>query len=718
MLDNNVNKNQQIPYQAMSPGQLNQQCVPMEAGVPANPELLKENIQDTYVANRVSETTEDPKAMLYTAGLAVPAWFAIAKGMDYYAKKSRGDYEHTVHGKIGKFGDMISNKVSESSLVKSDFGQSVLNKWQSFKNLVNTKVIEKSRILKAFLYTPSLPELSMVRDQAAGGIGFEGMDYRQVYEQFMNPVKGNMENLAQYGATKDEINSFKTLYKNAATDEAKNLIRQNAEFEILAKNQINNPGLITLDQFKALSSEAKETLLKEIKAKELGHISFADWEKISKNTADHLPEAFKAATKANPKMFMLYGGAEGTLKHNMIGRKVYMSEIANKFAAFLGNKNTPEWQTVLRETGYDAKIAKTGFGRGLTKYANMVMEGATNRVAGGKLVAIAQAAYLADVIYKSMTAEGGISEKTKSFAERFAEMLSFFICLPMALQLMHKIGGLQYAGMTPEQVAKYRERLKIHNEKAMSGGYASKEACEAEIKSLKQELKSGVKNPFTLLAKKIGRIVSVGLEQIRPYDSKDIADIAKDGTKTYRKGVWSKIKDLFRHPKFGIKQMAGYPMRIALGMFILLPMFNKIAVKGSHLIFGKPKHSLLDEGKEEENKQAQTQTQIPPQLQNPAVQQTQQTDQKTANNQLNSQGQTNLLNKYKNNPNAQQVFNQTQTTTTTNINNNNQQEPLRTYIPSPTGVVLNGQEDLSAADAAMKRADSAEQQALQTLKMN
>ena len=58
-------------------------------------------------------------------------------------------------------------------------------------------------------------------------------------------------------------------------------------------------------------------------------------------------------------------------------------------------------------------------------------------------------------------------------------------------------------------------------------------------------------------------------------------------------------------------------MRIILGMMIILPFLSKIAVKGSHMIFGKPKNSLLDEGKEKppEEVQQPQQTQIPPQLQ-------------------------------------------------------------------------------------------------------
>ncbi len=280
--------------------------------------------------------------------------------------------------------------------------------------------------------------------------------------------------------------------------------------------------------------------------------------------------------------------------------------------------------------------------------------------------------------------------------------------MPMAVQMMHKIGGLQYAGMDKKAVEAYREKLAAFNEKAMSGGFADKAEYKEARKALKAELNAGVKNPITKLFKKVGRIVSVGLEQIRPYDKKDIADIAADGTKTYRKGIGSKIKDLFRHPKFGMKQMAGYPMRIALGMFILLPFFSKLAVKGSHLLFGKPKKSLLDEGKEPEKAPAEINpntVQLPPQLQ----QQTMTTQ----------QGSTNLLDKYKNS-NAVKTNGDTNTYVPSPEPfrpAGQANEPVRNYVPSPVGAQLANNEDLSAADAAMKRAQAAEQLALQTLKM-
>ena len=718
MLDNNVNNRQQLlQFKGISPQQAAQQQVSMQA---VNPELLKENVQDSYVANRIGETTEDPKGMMYTAALTVPTWFAIAKGMDIYSKKSRGDFENTVHHKVGQFGDDVTNYVKNSSFGKSSFATSINNGFKSFKGFLKKNFVDRFKITRAMAYTPSRPELDMVKGQANSMWGMQLFDYPQHGEQFVKPLK-YIDDLDCYGASKTDIAKWKGLLDKASTPHAKAEIMQRAELETILQNSRlkRTPAHIAkeISDFKALTPEAKISKLKDLKAFEWGYKDFAEMEAVAKNIQEKMPRVLEACHDANKKMFARIWGSNhnalGRFKTWLIGREVYASETANKIAGSLGNVNlaeNKELANVLQKTGLDKKIPKSILGKFLAKYNNLVLEGATNRVAGGKFVALMQAAYLADVLYKTAKVDGA-SEKVKTFAERFTEMISFFVAMPLAIQLMHRVGGLQYAGMTKDQVEQYRQHLKIHNDKAMAGGFADKSAWKASKDALKTELNAGVKNPITKLFKRIGRIVTVGLEQIRPYDKKAVT----------RNGIGDKIKDLFRHPKFGIKQMAGYPMRIVLGMMVILPFLSKIAVKGSHLLFGKPKNSVLDEGKEDK-KQAQAinqQLQLPPQLQQPLNQpqqtNTQTTTTTTSSNQGLSQSPSNLLNQYRN---GTKTTTTTTTTKTEQAPENKPQEPIRTYIPSPVGVQIQNKEDLTAADEAMRRADLAEQQALQTLKMN
>ena len=721
MLENNVNNSNQFPqFQAINPQTLQGQQVPMQA---VNPELLKQNVQDSYVSNRVTETTDDPKGMMYTGLLAIPSWLAIAKGMDKFAEKTRGDYENTIYYKIGQFGDDITSRVKSSSLGKSSFAQSLNAGYSKFKNFFKKNVTDRFRITRAFAYTPSRPENPMVLTQADGILGFFGGDYPQVSDNFIKQSAA-VDDLVRYGADANDISKFKNAFDAAKTKEARELILQKAEFECLSKysrgTQLNGNVLNTaIDDFSKLSTKDRIAKLKDMKAFEWGFKDFKDLENLKTNIHSNPAKIIEVSSYANKKMmsraYLNEKGLIYSLQRKLLNRDVFGSEFTNKMAASIGNMDLnahPEYKQALQKAGLLNKIPKSALGKFLNKYTNIILEGATNRVAGGKLVALMQAFYFADVLYKSMKADG-VSEKFKSFAERFTEMVAFFVAMPLAIKLMHKVGGLQYAGMTKEQVAKYRANLKAHNMKAMSGGFANKAEWKASKNALRTELKANVKNPVTKLFKKIGRIVTVGLEQIRPYDKKDIADIAADGTKTYRKGLMSKIKDFFRHPKFGFKQMAGYPMRIVLGMMIILPFLSKLAVKGSHLIFGKPKNSLLDEGKEKPQEQPQNpqQTQIPPQLQHPQNVQQPVSQTATQTTVQSMQNSSNLLNKYKNNTAST-------TTTQTVTQNNNPPEPVRTYIPSPAGVkIVNQQEDTSAADNALTNADKAEKLAMQTLKM-
>lgn len=713
MLDNNVYNQQQLQtqFKSLTPQQQEQlrQQIAMQAGV--NPELLKENVQDTYVANRVSNTTDDPKGMMWTAGLLLPSWFVIAKGMDKYAEKCRGDYEKTIPGKIGAWGDKVADRLGKNS-----FARSIGNGYKSFKKFVRTKIVDKSRLLRAFCDTPSKPELSMVRDQARGMLGFCATDWDQVVENFMRETH-YADDLVAYGAKPSEIQAYKSrIGKLPKAQQLEEL--QKAEFELLKKYTRGGNSFLTGTL--PTDAAARTKLLKDAKAYEFGLKDFAEFELIKKNRPDYLHRIMESSHNANKNMFSIAYEAKpslmGKAKRFLFGRQVYGSEFGNKMASSIGNETlTPEMAKALKDTGLDKKIPKSALGKFLAKYNNIVLEGATNRVAGGKLIAIMQAWFLAEAIYKSAKAEGGAGEKAKTFAERLTELVAMFACIPPAIMLMHKVGGLQYAGLDKAHVEAYRKALAIHNETAMAGNFANKAAWKASKENLRKMLKADVKNPFTNLCKRIGRVVSVGLEQIRPYQSKA----------STRKTVMEKIKDMFKSPghfKFGLKQMAGYPMRIILGMMIIMPFFSKLAVKGCHKIFGKPKNSVLDEDKEpkpEATPQQVQQPNIPQQLQNPqAVNKPSQINPQSVTNPQtqrtyipSSQGvqvlqdgksPTNLLNKYKNGQ---------MSTTKSN-------EPLRTYIPSPIGVQLNQGEDLTAADKAMRKAEIAEQQALQTLKMN
>ena len=163
----------------------------MQANV--DPEALKQKAQDTYVANRVSQFEEIDPLKLWAVGL--PAWYVTAQSMDLYAKAARGaDYNKTILGKIGNFGDKVSNLVTDNRVAKSGPVQAIGQWLTSAKNWTVKKAFENSAVLRA-MKTPTSPELDFVKSQAKGMRGFILYDYPQVAENFIEHSVKNVKDL-------------------------------------------------------------------------------------------------------------------------------------------------------------------------------------------------------------------------------------------------------------------------------------------------------------------------------------------------------------------------------------------------------------------------------------------------------------------------------------------------------------------------------------------
>ncbi len=745
MLNNSMNYRYQVPMQGLTPEQIraavqaSQQQYPQASMQGVDPQQIKERmdqrVDNNYTVNRLNQMgAENPNDMLKQYALAVPIWYGLSQSMDYFAKKCRGEYKDTAFYKIGNFGDELVDTVNNSSVGKSGFAQGFSSKVKGLNKWFNKNIVQKSAILRSFSSTPTVPYHDMVRGQAAFDTGALAFDYPQVAENFLKPIK-YVEDLDCYGADSSFIKKIKDEITKAPTAKARNEILERAQFELLSSAK--SPADIA--NFKALSVEERAKVLKDLKAKAFGYNDAAHLEKITKDIHNHIDDVIQASQKAKKNVYSKIWAHDnnfvGKAQGHLFGRKVFASEFANKLTASLGTKNTNH---------------RTWLGKMLPKFTNIFLEGSTNRIAGGKFVAAMQAFFLAECLMKTAQAEG-TSEKVKTFVERFTEMLGFFIMTPVAINLWHRFGGIQYAGMSDDfvknalnglkrknfksdaefEAAKklitefqdacksgkkpheaYRQVLKDFNERSLRAGWTKAEHKGGE-KALRHILKGDTRNPFTKLVKKLARIGTVGLEQIRPY--------TKDAVKP---GFMGKLKEIFKHPKYWFKQGAGYPMRLIPIMFVLMPFLNNSSVKFIHKIFGRPEHSVLDK-EDEVSKQPQP---IPGEVYQPySVKQPLPVQ--------GLQGNTNLLDKYKQNTqsgvnNNQQVagstsapIQQQQTVRRyipspegVKINSN---EPQRTYVPSPMGVQVDPKkEDPTAANQAMMRADLAEQKALEVLKMH
>ena len=629
----------------------------MQAAIDA--QTVKESVDNSYLANRVkaSEEADQNTKLLFT----LATWYVIAQAMDKFGIKCGGKYEDSVLGKIGNWGDRTHEKFTQTAIGRG--ARRVYNGIRSSWDWLSGK----SKLAYAFKNTPTQAEWKLAKNTGAGLKGFLAMDADQLFGYFMKPID-NAQKLEQFGYSQAQIDNFASSIKN---------LRGNDKAVALAKEELKALGVKSESIEKIFSKKGITGLNKyaeHVKARKLGFRNLAEFQEVSKDALNNIDKVYDALLKADNKIgISVYSGTGtiGKVRSHLFGRKVSIPELRNKFTATLGKGN------------------KTRLGKFLPKAFGYFLEGTTNRFAGGKLAVFMQAFIFGDMLANSVAAPKG--EKFKTLAERFVNDFAYFMALPLGYIVMHKVGGMKYAGLDKNCVEAYRTALKAFNKKAAAGGFATKAEYKAAKNALSKMLKANVKNPITRLFKGIGRVINVGNETRLPYKSASKMNL----------NFLRKIPNV-------LKNLAGIPLRVAIPMALIVPMVAKLCTKAEHKVFGRPTKSVLDEEKKPEE----------------------QPESKTINNPFSSQptvipnNPTNLLYMYKNG----QKYNSPNSTVTNNINNttiingehakddNKVLEPVRTYIPSPVGVQLKG-EDPTAAQAALSRADIAEKKAMETLAM-
>lgn len=651
----------------------------------AGSEQIKQSVDKSYLANRAKASEESNPAA--TLGLGTAAWLGINYGMDRFNPKCAGEYSESVLGKLGAMGDKFSTQTTVGRGIESAF---------DWINKKTSALAQKSKIANALKNFSSKPEWGLVKSAAKGPEGFLASDIEQVFQSYMNPLTGRQfkifglplgpktnyyQGLEQYGKmTQDEINNFVKSLKGKSYAE-KALTLQKKELELLGANADIVAKIEGKTGLKGL-----EKLAKSLKVKKLGFKSLREYNELAGKYVENTEKLSQILAKADNIKISVWRkpGILGKFTNWAFGRTVQTSECKNKLIAVLGKGNN------------------TRLGRALPKSIAWFLEGTTNRFAGGKLAVAMQAGIFADMLYHTIKAPKG--EKGKTFAERFVNDFTYFIALSAGIMAMHKVGGLKYLGIKDQAgIEAYRKGIEAFKAKHAAGLLNNKKAYKFAQKRLDVLLgKQNVKGFFNKLAFKIGKLINLGNERIPAYKS----------TSKYNLNWLRKCAN---------GNILGVPLRFAIPMLMISPFLAKLTTKTVHKIFGKPTNSVLDEDKEpEEVKNAQQQTQ--PQNNNiPEVNKPQQpprnpnqyTDSnliKQRINAINGQQQINNVNPQQATPNAANP-NVAQPT-----KENEEKEPVRTYIPSPVGMVPQTP-DMSGINQAMSQADAAEKYVNSVLKM-
>lgn len=652
-------------------------------------EQIRQSVDNSYLANRAKASGDATPEQLLPFWLA--SWYGLGQLMDKFNPLCRGEYKDSILGKIGGWGDKISTETR--------VGRGIENGLQWIDNKT-TALAKKNKIVNALKNYSTRPEWSFAKTPGAGVHGFLATDTEQLFENFLNPLtnrqvksplfgiplsaKSNYyQGLEQYGnITQQEINNFVKSLKGKTFAE-KTLALQKKELELLGANADIVAKIEGKTGLKGL-----EKLAKSLKVKKLGFKSIREFNELKGKFLDNPDKIMKALENADKKIkFSVWRGNDnilGKIKSHLIGRIATPQEYLNKYKAILGKGNTSR------------------LGRFLPASLGWLTEGTTSRFAGGKLAVAMQSYFLADMLYHTIKAPKG--EKTKTFAERFVNDFTYFMAMTFGIKAMHKVGGLKYLGIKDKAgIEAYRKGIEAFKAKHAAGLLNNKKAYKFAQKRLDVLLgKQNVKGFFNKLFFKVGKLINLGNERIPAYKS----------TSKYNLNWLRKCAN---------GNILGVPLRFAIPMLVISPFLAKLTTKTAHKIFGKPTNSVLDEDKEpEEVKTAQQQTQ--PQNNNiPEVNKPQQPPRnpnqyadsnliKQRTNAINGQQQVNNVNPQQATPNA------TNPNVAQPTKENEEKEPVRTYIPSPVGMVPQTP-DMSGINQAMSQADAAEKYANSVLKM-
>lgn len=639
-------------------------------------EKIKQSVDHSYLANRARASEEaNPAAVL---GLTGAAWYRISQGMDRLNPKFGGEFQNSLLGKLGRWGDKISTKNPIGRKIEG------FARWLDKKI---TKLSGKSQIVYSLQNHSTRPEWSFAKVPGAGVHGFLASDTEQVIEEFLKPIayrqksiigiptslKNYVQKLENFGLKQAEIDAFaQSLKGKSFLDKA--LALQVKELELLGADA----KVIASVQKKGIT--ALQKLAENLKIKKLGFKNMKEFEALKGKFLDNPDKVIKMLdniAKEHPDWKVSIWRGQGNIfskiKNHLFGRTVSFSEYRNKYLATTG------------------KGAHTKFGRALQKAVGWITEGGTNRYAGGKLAVLMQAYIFGDMLYHSIKAPKG--EKGKTLIERAVNDFTYFIAMSLGIMGMHKIGGFKYAGLDIKGREAYREALKAFNEKVTNGFFKSKKSYKVARKALDKKLGvKNIKNPITKLLHKIGKLINIGNERVLSYSS----------PKNWNLNWLRKIKN---------GNILGVPIRIIIPMMVVSPFLAKWTTKAVHKIFGKPTNSVLDEDKEPEEKEAQKMAQADNKINPPSPSAAKPTNtgapvQKPRNPQELSD--TNLI---------KMALNGEKPVVRTYIPSPEcgvPTAPARTYIPNPAGVVQKDP-DTTAAERALADADMAEKFVNETL---
>ncbi len=517
---------------------------------------LKEKVKQYDPMGIVSPWFEHPILMLGSAG-------ALSYGIDKFAQGCGGEYEKSLLYKATKFGDNIEN----SKIINSKPVQTIYGGLKSGSKKI-AHLFKNSDVINSILHTPSLAEWSLPKGELLN------QSQRVVHEfgNIVNTLKltdiEKCASISEIGLDKAEKKWLKEFFNVDSLSKIAEQKRVNAT--LLRRLEIPT------EEIKQILSlgEGATAATKDKLIKALG-LSLDDLKKLQGEVSEETVKKVLAATKKVKGKIRIGAGEYSWLgPFQPFKRFIGCDGIHNKL-----------YSMTLKEG------AQTKTGKLMSILLQKCYHGFT--FGGGKIgVLLFVAPHLVETMKNIKKADA--DQKVGTAINGIISSMSWVFTFPLALEIIHRIGGMQYAGMSKEQVAKYRELLHAFNDKVTNSAnpefFKDKGAYDAAKKQLKAELKALKPDPkkqtfITKICKKIGRFVTLDLERIKSY---------RNGN--FIRNTVDRLPSIFRN---GV----GVPLRlIAWGVLSMFVLESAIS-KGIKKVFGNYYDSMKEEEHEANKKQ-------------------------------------------------------------------------------------------------------------------
>lgn len=502
---------------------------------------FKEKLKKVDLMNLIVPWFEHPLLMLGTCA-------GISFGVDAFDRSCNKEYSKSVLGKAAKFGD----KIEQSKIIQSNPSQKILggiNKgWAGIK-----KFFMKNSMVKAMVETPSAPEWSMPKHE------LKHSNYHIVTR--FKELAGEVGLSPEAGLDPQISPKIKFMY-------AKDLNLDKSEIEYLKKLY---PG-------KKISQIEHREVVNRITLRRLGKTESEITSIIANKDASHrvarelflksglTPAEFEMIMKdeTGASIGLVKKASENLKKIRVNSGKFILPGSHQPFA------NVSDFEGIFNRAHSMSEGAATKTGRFMSKLLQKIHRGFT--FGGGKLGVMI---FVGPILVETMlnTVKADRREKVGTLSAGLINAMSWVFTFPLIARAIYALGGVQYAGMGPEQVEKYNDLINKFNKLAKEGkfeNYNKYKEAKHELKKALREMRQ-VKNQslFTKTCRGISRFFKRDLMKIESYRNKNAFGNA-----------------VRRIPNF-LKDAVHGPGRFLVFMLVGIPLVDKVITKCTSAIFGR-----------------------------------------------------------------------------------------------------------------------------------